>query len=271
MKLSHINFYFITALAVCTLIRVFQLFFTIDPLTGFVFQQYSALSASMTAIIFLSFFAAAIFCIFAKKDIKPVKKTGKLCGTGAFLLSVMICADMISRISSQNEIGKLGLSVIDIFAFASAVFFIIFGLSAFLDFNVSGAAFAVPVVYFIVKLINIFIKVAYIALITDNVFLITGICFTLIFMLEFAKAYNGFEKDIIGRKLLIGAYGTIFFNVITCLPQLICKFTGKNISFSQGGSDCFLMLAAAIFAACTVFEYFKSNGANKLPEIDKTA
>lgn len=269
MKLSHINIYFITALIVCTSIRVFQLVFTIDPLTGFVLSQYSSIAASMTVIVFVSFAAAAVFCLFAKKDIKPVKKTGKLCGIASFILSLSICADMISRISAQNEIGEIGLSLIDIFAFASAVFFIIFGLSAFLDFKVSGAAFAVPVIYFIVKLINIFIKIAYIALITDNVFLIAGICFTLVFMLEFAKAYNGFEKDIIGRKLLIGAYGAIFFNVCACLPQLICKFSGKNISFSQGSADCFLMLAAALFAAGCVFEYFKPGVFNEPSEIDK--
>lgn len=266
MKFSYINFYFLVSLIVSVTIRVLQLVFTIDPTTGFVKEQYSSVSFAITGVVIAAAAIAVLFSLFYAGSADSKRNDGFFTGVAAIILSLGICTEMVGRIAEENAKGNLGLSVFDIFSLSAAVFFAVYGLSVFFKFRLHGIYYAIPIVYFTGKLVCMFINVAYLALITDNIFLIAGACFTLMFMLELGKKKNGYDKSKVNKKLLASALGTVFFNTVTVLPQLIGGLFKADISFKESASDAVLMLSVALFAGVYMVSCFKKSSV-----IDKTA
>lgn len=253
-------FYF--ALPVCILLRTLQLIFTVDATTGFIKQQYYGVSVAITVIIFVAVAAVGVLGYTgdcrtnAEKTPKPfVAITSALTG-GMFIFNT------VSGVANTQYGGWYNVLLV-IFGILSAIVFLGYGLKNIYDYNMPSLMLAMPIFYFMIKLITVFVTTSALSLVTENVFMLFTNSALLLFMFEFAKSESGISNDVKENKKLF-AYGiaSVMLCLISSLPKII-TFVMKKISPTDNDiSAMILSVSLAIFCfAFTVCTF--SDRANK--------
>ncbi len=260
MKYSKIILFFGISLVFSTLMRYFQIGYTIEFETGFFKSGFEAVGYFIIAAIFASALLTAIFSKTAYNKPEGKPKKNKVLG----VISVIPSLAVLLEIFLENPfiyINPLQLILLKITGLAAAAYFILFALNQFIEIKLSSMASAVPCVYIIVRIICDFSGISSLALISDNIFLIGFYCLILLFMLNFAKLYNGMGGDGIFRKLLSLGLSSAIIGVSHSIPFIIINALNKNVYNHISGSANFSILAFSIFAAAFVITYFSKENA----------
>ena len=139
---------------------------------------------------------------------------------------------------------------------ASAVFFVCFGLKRFINLRIPSILTAIPIVYFIFRIICDFTSISALALISENLILMFAYCAVLIFLLQFAKLYNGIDSEYNFRKLLASGLAAITLCALQSIPHFILKsLTGYSFMHTSPEASISLFVMG-VFIAVFLFSHF---------------
>lgn len=246
-------------LPICVILRVLQSIFTIDSTTGFIRQQYTGISVLITVIIFAGVFSVGIMSV-AAEGIK-IKKTQKNLplAIGSLLIGGMFIYASLALVSSTTVYVWYD-TVQVLLGFISAFVFIFFGFKNIFLYRFPAILLVVPVFYYVIKLISIFVSTSALALVTENIFLLFTNASLLVFVLEFSKTENGIYKTPNTKKLFSSIVVSGMLCVVQSLPKLLVF--GAYLS-RRDMADALLTLAMGVFVILYVAIAFEDENSRK--------
>lgn len=259
MKHRHALVLTAIILPVCALLRIIQIYFTIEGTTGFIKQQYKTISVLITVIICAATAALGLLAAtlegMRKNDYKQRPFFAIVCALtgGMFFYQTVAGATQITNGTWYNLLLAL-LSLM------SAFVFVVYGFKNIYDFELPALLYVIPVSYYIVKLISIFVSTSELARVTENVFLIFTNGILLWFMFEFASL-EGEVGNLAKKPKRLFASG-LSASVLCCvvsLPKLIVV-PMKKITLTSGDiSESLLALSMGIFILTYIICNFVNN------------
>ncbi|MBQ8740248.1 MAG: hypothetical protein IJY79_01705 [Clostridia bacterium] len=242
---------------VCVMLRAIQLIFTIDSTTGFIKQQYTAISVLITVIVCAAIASMAMLA--ASVDEIKERSDGKhpSVAIACMLTGGMFIYQTVARMSVLNawyDILLVLLTLMSVFVFVA------YGLKNIYDYKMPDIMLVIPVLYYVIKLISVFVSTSALALVTENIFLIFTNSVLLWFMYEFASFENRIG-DIAKKpkKLFASGLAAVMLCAVTAIPKLILLMTGKTEVSSGDVSAALLNISVGIF----IITYIISNFYNK--------
>lgn len=259
MKHRHALMLMGITLPICILLRTIQMCFTVDYKTGFIKQQYSAIGVAITVIICAA--AASIGLLTATiDDVKQNKKSLQpILAVASALTSGMFVYEVVASLSKQSG-GAWYDMLLVVFAFTSAVAFMAYGFRNIYEYNMPSLILVVPVVYYVVKLISVFVSTSALSLTTENVFLIFTSSVSLWFMFELACFENDIgDTDKKPKKLFASGLAAVVMCSVTSISKFI--FTAvSDVRLSNGDiSSALLNVSIAIFILAYIICNFGEN------------
>lgn len=259
MKHRHALMLFGITLPICVLLRTIQMIFTIDSKTGFIKQQYSAVGITITVVICAA--VASIGLLTATIDGKKQnqKQVRPVIAIASALTSGMFVYQTVAGLTQQRG-GAWYDMLLVLLAFASAVVFLAYGFKNIYDYKMPPIMLIVPVLYYIVKLISVFVSTSALSLVTENVFLIFTCSVLLWFMFEFACFENEIgDSNKRPKRLFASGLAAVLLCAVTSLPKFI--FAAVSDARLSGGDIAAALLNVSI--GIFVFVYIVCNFGEK--------
>lgn len=247
MRYRHILNLFLIATPICVLLRVIQVVFTIDSRTGFIKQQYSAIGLLITLIVCAAVAAVSMLAT----SVEGLNKNKCEINLSIGFIGI-ITGGMFVFQAAASFLGKIMTAWHDallvVLCAISAIVFIAYGLSNLHQFKFPKLVFVVPVVYYIVRLINIFVSTSSLALVTENVFLIFTNSVLLWFMFEFASYENDVgDTSKKPKKLFASGIAAVMLCAVTALPKVILFFKSNDTVSKSDFVGALLNIAIGLF------------------------
>ncbi len=255
MKYKKILLFFGIALPASVLMRFLQLMFTVDEKTGFFRSEYKETGYYLLILIIICSAVTAALCFTSHRNpSRPPEKCLPL-AVVSFITAIVTGAEMFSE-SFAGTVMQWQSTLLMLAGIAAIAFFAAYGVSLISDFKLPPIAVAVPVIYFIIKIICVFTSVSSLALITDNVLFLAAYCTLLLFFLSFGKLYNGIDKEYNFRKLQATGFASAVLCLAQGLPHIIFNLiNGNNYRHTSNISNIALIIYG-IFAAAFTLSYF---------------
>lgn len=247
MKYRHTMLLLYISLPICVILRTIQMIFTIDYGTGFIKQQYSVISPIITVVICAA--VAAVSLLSAACEINP-KGTTLRPGIAAasFLVGGMFVCQMAADVANLSFAAWYDMLLM-VLGLVAALAFIAYGLKNVYDYKLPSIVLVVPTIYYVVRLISLFIGTSKLAMVTENIFMLFTNSVILLFVFELACLENEIgntQKST--KKLFVYGVATIMTCVTTSLPKLILIVT-SDLKFARSDiAVALLNLSIAVFA-----------------------
>lgn len=256
MKHRHALMLCAVALPICVLLRAIQIIFTIDDTTGFMKQQYSAIGMTITVIICAA--VASVSLLAATLDVakqNPCKIRPAVAIVSA-LTSGMFIYQTVAGVSALR--GAWYDTLLVVLSLASALVFLAYGLKNIYEYNMPALMLAIPVVFYIVKLISVFVSTSELALVTENVFLIFTNSVLLWFVFEFASFENHIgDAEKQAKGLFASGLAAIMLCAVASMPKLALTVLGRLQIFADDIAEALLNLAMGVFILTYILCVFK--------------
>jgi len=256
MQYRKIMLFFTIGLPISIIMRVFQLFFVIDSTNGFFIEKYNTYGIIITVLIFAITTFLAVFCLTSHRAPENTPEPNLFLSIASFFLGFAVIFDIFIK-ETSIAVSPLLNTLKFVFGFATAVLFLGHGFKKFYNFKIPSFCFIIPCLYIILKTITQFTIISALALISDNLLVISAYCAYMLFMLQFAKLYNNADSDTDFRKLL--ASGLV--SVVLCLTQAVPYFIyGILNSFKYTHTSLatnLLLLAMGVFALTFTLSHYK--------------
>ncbi len=219
MKLTKIWFLFYISLPAGIVFRFLQLYFTIDAKTGFYMPYAEGYGKALLILIMLLTLAVGVFSYLC--FIRPEKLPQK-----NIVTSVISCILAII-IGAESFIIKPAFSVLpwqlSAFNFASllfVLFLISFAIAPYFNIKIPPYLSSIPTIYLIARTICDFTTVSKIALISDNIILISIYCVAMLFFINFARLYIGIDTDKCYKNILSLGLSSVVLSFSFAVPNL---------------------------------------------------
>lgn len=224
IRISLAAFYVITP--IIAVLRVFQQFFMIDPDTGFYVAEYAPI-ASFISWTFLAVFALfLLLSVFSPKICLEAPKKSNTLGCAAFAVAAALFFDSAKSLILVSD-NKLNLLIV-IFAIASALCFVWYGLSLVCEIEFPKFMIIFPIFWALIDLISQFIRYTGQSSIIDYIISTVTMCLILFTLLSHSKIVTG----ITSRKetVIMVGFGltTALFCIVDTLPTFIAILMGKS-------------------------------------------
>lgn len=250
MRYRHTMTLFGISLPICLILRVLQSVFTIDSSTGFIKQQYSDISTVIMLVIFAGIASVGLMGLISDGVVMRKKNKNILLSVAAFAVGAVFLFD-IAASASVVAGAWYDMLILLLGAVCSAVF-IAYGLKNVYSYNFPSMLLVLPVIYYVVKLISVFVSTSDLALVTENIFLLFTNGSLLLFMFEFAKIENEIDETPKPKKFFAVSLITVMFCEIQAIPKIL--FYGAVLSV-RDLADAVLNMVMGVF----VLIYFVSN------------
>ena len=255
MKYKKIIFLFSVFLPVAVLLRLIQLSFTVDYTTGFYIKEFESNGKAMLWVLFALSFAPSVFALFSHRSPAHPPRPNIFLSISAFALGVSTICELIFE-ALPATIAPWQIAFLRISGVATAIFFILFGLKLFAKFTLPNICTVIPTVYFIFRIICDFTAISALALISENLILMFAYCAVLIFLLQFAKLYNGLDSEYNFRKLLASGLSAVTLCTLQSVPHFVLKvLTGYSFMHTSATAGITLFVMG-IFIAVFLFSHF---------------
>lgn len=258
MKYKYIKISFVAALILGIIIRFVQLFKVTEETTGFFVEGKERAGLFYLFLIFLCLIVfstcAALVCRCPLKTPKVPKSLGVIAIiAGAFTLVEAIT--YITQVSMFNW-EKLLLGVTGP---ATAIFMVLYGIKGFKNYALPRPLYAIPIFYYLARLICEFISVSKTALIFQNALNLASIALVLIFMLEWGKIANNIASDVSYKTILISGGLAVLVCEITAIPELIFLSLKKNAVPHQNPISLVNLIVMGTFITFYIYRHFKGS------------
>ena len=220
MKSNKIMILYFAALPISLGLRFLQLWFTIEPETGFYIPESQGMGTLLTILILLCSLSVALFSRLTYKQPDRLPTGNLWLSIASLLLAAGITFETYFSDLSLPILGWQSI-LLKVASVGAAIYFLFFAISPLFKFEIKPIFSTLPVIYSIIRLICDFTLVSKLAIISDNIILIAVYSISMLFFLNFAKLYNGIEDDKNYKKIL--SYGlTLSVLSFTCsVPNLI--------------------------------------------------
>lgn len=263
MKFKKLLLFFYIALPASVLMRLIQLGFTVERKTGFFTAEHGKFGIYLLLMITVACASTAILSFTTHRSPERPPKKSRPLAAAAFSAAAVTAAEVFSETFS-GTVPAWQTSVLTLAGIAAFVFFIVFGLSLISDFSFPPIASAIPVVYFIARIICVFTSVSSLALISDNLLMLAAYCALLLFFLFFGKLYNGLDRDLNFRKLLSAGLSSVLLCFTQGLPHIVFNIIIGGGYNHTGMLSNIALLVYGIFAGVFLYSHFSvSEGESK--------
>ena len=254
MKLSKIFILFAVTLPISVLLRFWQISYTIDFETGFFKREQTVLGIVLLCLIGAACLALAVFSHFSFRTPEPKKRNIPEAAV-SFLCAAVLGFELVKE-SFAGTVLSWQLALLSVTGFATVLLFLVHGISLIIDFPLPKLCYAVPTLYFLVRLICAFTSISSLALISDHLILMATYCTGLLFFLHVGKLQNGIDPDHTFRRLLGSGLCFILLSAVQSLPYFIFNSLLKKPYTHTTFTANLSLLVFGLFAAVMLFSAF---------------
>ena len=256
MKYRHTMIVMCISLPICVLLRALQLIFTIDSGTGFIKQQYASISTLITLIICVTALAVGMLAALTDGIEKNEKNNRPKVSVSSVLLGGMFVYHTVTLIFNLENSAWYDVLLV-LLSLSSAFVFLLYGLKNIYDYHMPLFSLIAPVLYFIIKLISVFISTSTLALVTENIFLIFTNCMLLWFMFEFASFENEIgDTNNKPTRLFASGLSAITLCAVNSIPKII-QIAYSKTQIARGDVAAMLLnISLAVFICAYVIDNF---------------
>ncbi len=255
MKFDKILKIFLVALPVCVVLRVLQTVFTIEYGNGFYIEEYKGLGISIMAIFLLTCLILGYISFRAYVIPEKLPIIEWPLAVSSVLLGGSLFAEAVFEALPETMV-LWQVAIIKLAGCFCGVYFLMFGLQKVKEIKISSITHILPVVYLIVRAVITFINISSLAVISDNVILITGYCLLMLFFINFARLYNNLGNESTFRKILAFSLTSavccfiqsVGFFVVNLISQERYLHTDKTVNF--------VLLFFGFFVVTFTYSYF---------------
>lgn len=257
MKYKKIILFFCIILPLSIFLRTFQLFFTVETNTGFFKREYETAGFYLLILIIAVCASLAIICFTGHRNPEHPPKINPLISfASGFALLGIAAGVYIARLTPV--IMPWQILLLTVSGVLAAVYFLLYAISSFIDLKLPPLLSVLPSVYFIMKIICSFTTVSSLALISDNILILSALCVMLLFFLSFAKLYNGIDTERNFRKLMASGLVSTVLCFTQSIPHIIINLITDNGYLHTSNVDNFSVLSFGIFIAVFIFSHFSA-------------
>ena len=261
MKYKKIMTFFAIASPIAILIRTMQVLFMIDD-KGFTLPSYRSMGYKM---IIASLAAVAVATILGFITHRCPEKTPRISiplMIASVVLGLWTIADIvIFPISATAPVWQnVALKLLGVL---SGILWIVYALGKFVTIKLPPLVFVIPVLFWVVRLINAFTSLNTLALTVGHVLLMLAYCAVLVFFLQFAKQLNGLDKEYNFKKLLASGICSISLCGVFSIPYLIATVLGSDAAKTEGFSPIITLFVTGIFILVFTISHFSNSNLRK--------
>ena len=255
MKYEKIILFFCIALPLSVSMRLLQLFFTVEPETGF-FKPYYRTPGILLLIVILAFCAVTVILSFTShRNPEHPPRVNPLLSAASVFLALSVCYELFHEVSSAS-VKQWQSALLILTGLAAVFFFIFYAVSPYVGFSLPRLCAVLPVIYFIMRIICSFTAISSLALISDNIMVTACYCLILLFMLSFAKLCNGVDTEYNFRRLLAFGLSSVILCAAQSIPHIAFNLAAACGYNHTSGPANVSILAAGIFIAVFTFSHF---------------
>lgn len=223
---------FFVSLITGVVLRTVQLCFAIDSGTGFIKQQYKEINTVIMVVIFLSVLSVGLISFCGKiKQSDTTQKSTLLLSVASFITCGAFVYDVVASLTNLSNAEWHGIILLPL-GILSAVTFAAYGLKCIYKYDMPMMMLLIPSVYYVIRLVNIFVSISSLARTTENVFIIFTNGILLLFVFEFAKFENGVDlTEKQPKKIFAVGLMTVVFCAVSSLPKIIFSIV-ENVKIS---------------------------------------
>ncbi len=259
MKYQHIMLIFLIATPFNALLRLIQMLFTTDELGRALesneTMNYNLISYVLWIFIFLIVIGCGVIGAFTRRCPKNTPKMNYWLMAASIAIGIACLSYALYAVSTFAWLSGL----IKAFGILSGILFLVYATRGFKDFNIPPLCFAVPIVLFILRLINRFVTQNAMPLTIQRVMALFVDCSLLLFFLEMGKQFNGIDKDLNYKKLLTVGLVSCNLSFVYTVPNLITAAVTPTRADGIDISDNLFVFFAMLFAVAFIFSHFSEN------------
>ncbi len=258
MRFNKIMLSFGICIPLCIALRFFQIFTSLEAKSGFYIQGKEKAGLFLLCLPLALTLAVFVLSCFIRRRPKTPPKGTALLNIFSFLTGIGIFCNVIFETPSI-QITNWQSILLKILGSIAAGFFIFFALSKLFNFNLPPIIYTVPTLYMIIRMICDFTTISKLALISDNIFLITTYCLLLLFFLNFSKLYNGLDRHKNPFKLLSFGLSSSILCFTTSIPNLTVYLLNNKSYLHTPLSTNIALLFMGLFVSAFIISHFSIN------------
>lgn len=255
MKYRNILAFFLAALPVSVIIRMLQVMYVTEPVTGFVRRGFEGVNTVITVILVIAVFVTAILSFTAHRRPTKPPRSNPVLAVASFALSGCMAYEIINE-TFVSAVRYWQIILLDIFGMLAVLYFIIYGITLLAGFPLPRLISVIPAVYCIMRLICIFTAISSLTLVMDNVMILASYCVVLLFFTSFAKLYNGIDNENNFRKLLASGLCSAVICFADSVPRVIIRITGNASVLRHSASSTAAILMFGVFSLVFTLTFF---------------
>ena len=155
--------------------------------------------------------------------------------------------------------------VLNVLGIVTALVFMACGAGSIIEIKIPSMIYVVPMFYFMVKMITVYISTSALAIVTENVFFLVTNGALLLFSFEFAKTENKIVELKKQKKLFAFAVSSAMLCITWALPKLIALGFGVVQYAKRDVSSALLTVALGAFIICFILSGFGDKNEIKRP------
>lgn len=255
MRYKHILTVFFAALPVVIFARALQLIKLTDHTTGLFTKDKSALV--VTAAIGFIVLVVACCCVTIKRAPLRTPKVRKPLGVAALIMMVGVGLDVYAVFGSSYAAAWQKYAVL-LVGIATMAFFLFYAAKAVKKYHLEKLLYMIPAIYFALRLMVTFVSIAPLALISENAYMVLAQCATTLFLFEFGKIANEYDKEKNYKKILVTGVLAVLFNGLFSIPQMILLLTDFKSTEHQPASALLSSLFVGVFVTIYLLAHFSN-------------
>ena len=221
--------------------------------TGFIGEGHKTAYTVVSCVMAVIIAFAAVFTAVGTKGSKDHKEFHLVTSLCALAFGAAAAADvLVNKYASAPQYVKIACVF---FGLLTALFYGLFAFRCAVHFPFSPKLAVIPVLFFVVKSVTVFIKGSYHVVISDTVIEVGVYSFTMLFLLEYARAVNGLS----GKRSLkkIAAFGVCasLFSLLSAAKLILALVYPTALHDTAEG--CVLPLFCGIYIASVLFTQLK--------------
>lgn len=257
MKYGKIVLFFCITLPLSILLRTLQLFFTVETETGFFKSEYKTAGFCLLVLVIAACASLAIICFTGHRNPEHPPKTNPFMSICSFVAAFGISGGIIDTELTGVSMPWQG-ALLTLSAIMAAVYFLLYGISGFIKIKLPPLLSVFPSVYLIIKIICAFTAVSSLALISDNILVLSAYCVMLLFFLSFGKLYNGIDSERNFRKLMATGLVSAVLCFTQGIPHIIINLATDNAYLHTTNAANFSIISFGIFITVFTFSHFSA-------------
>ena len=240
--MSHYINYIMLGVATLSaiILRTVMSFFIIDANSGFIRGENLALAIFIVIVLILAAAAVCFFGVQATKNKKPEFK-----GVFFLIISLLLGVAMIASAFIPSLLPTWQKSLETLLSLALGLYLIFYGLADIIKIKLPDTLWIVTVVYWLVRLVNVFTTYSALSNTFDNIFEIFTLCSVLFFFLSLSKGFclEPARKSL--KTLNAAAYLACFMAFACSVPKAIILLTNNQAILGDNKSFLILLLTGA--------------------------